>query len=133
MSKKKMIIYWIATIWLASAMVASGIQQLFQIGGFVEIMNKLQFPVYFSRILGVWKLFGVLILLLPRFPVLKEWAYAGFFFVMSGAIIAHLAMGNPVSEYFVPAFLLMLTCTSWYLRPDSRKLVLIQSHEKPKT
>jgi len=82
MKKGNKIIYWIATVWLAAAMVASGIQQIFTIGGFVEIMKRLEYPTYFSLILGIWKLLGVTALLVPRLPLLKEWAYAGFFFVL---------------------------------------------------
>lgn len=122
MTKTNKIIYWIATVWLASAMIASGIQQIFTIGGFVAIMEKLRFPIYFSVLLGVWKLLGVIALLLPKYPLLKEWTYAGFFFVLSGAVVAHLAVGNSAVELFAPAFLLVLTVVSWYLRPANRKI-----------
>lgn len=123
MKKRNKIIYWIATIWLASAMIASGIQQIFTIGGFVEIMARLEFPVYFSIIIGIWKLLGVAALLIPGRPFLKEWAYAGFFFVLSGAVIAHLAVGDMAIELFAPAFLLVLTIVSWYFRPVNRKMI----------
>ena len=83
MTKRNKIIYWIATIWLAVAMIASGIQQIFTIGGFVEIMKR-AYPTYIRHsAFGKWQ---VLVLLIPKFPLLKEWAYAGFFFAMSGAI-----------------------------------------------
>lgn len=122
MKKRDKIIYWIATIWFAIAMVASGIQQIFTIGGFVEIMEKLGFPGYFSIILGVWKIAGVLAILIPKFPLLKEWAYAGFFFVMSGAIVSHLAVADKAVELFAPLFLLVLTVVSWYFRPESKRI-----------
>lgn len=122
MKKRDKIIYWIATIWFAIAMVASGIQQIFTIGGFVEIMERLGFPSYFSIVLGVWKIAGVLAILIPRFPLLKEWAYAGFFFVMSGAIVSHLAVADKAVELFAPLFLLVLTVVSWYFRPESKRI-----------
>lgn len=122
MEKRNKIIYWIATIWLSTAMIASGTQQIFTIGGFVEIMKKLEYPVYFSVILGIWKIAGVTAILIPRLPLLKEWAYAGFFFVMSGAIFSHLAVGDKATELFVPSFLLILTVVSWYFRPADRKI-----------
>lgn len=122
MSKRNTIIYWIATVWLATAMLASGIQQIFSIGGFVDIMKKLSYPVYFSAILGIWKVVGVIAILIPKFPWLKEWAYAGFFFVMSGAIVSHFAVGDAATASFAPAFLLVLTVVSWYFRPAGRKL-----------
>lgn len=122
MKKRDKIIYWIATIWFAIAMVASGIQQIFTIGGFVEIMERLGFPGYFSIVLGVWKIAGVLAILIPKFPLLKEWAYAGFFFVMSGAIVSHLAVSDEAVELFAPLFLLVLTVVSWYFRPESKRI-----------
>lgn len=122
MKKRDKIIYWIATIWFAIAMVASGIQQIFAIGGFVEIMERLGFPGYFSIVLGVWKIAGVLAILIPKFPLLKEWAYAGFFFVMSGAIVSHLAVADKAVELFAPLFLLVLTVVSWYFRPESKRI-----------
>ena len=126
MTKRNKIIYWVATIWLAVAMIASGIQQIFSIGGFVEIMTRLEYPTYFSVILGVWKIAGVVAILIPKFPLLKEWAYAGFFFVMSGAIFSHLAVGDEAVELFAPTFLLVLTVVSWYFRPNDRKVSITQ-------
>ncbi|ADQ16199.1 hypothetical protein Lbys_0423 [Leadbetterella byssophila DSM 17132] len=126
MKKRDKIIYWVASIWLAVAMIASGIQQIFTIGGFVEIMERLEYPTYFSVILGVWKIAGVVTILIPKFPLLKEWAYAGFFFVMSGAIFSHLAVGDEAVELFTPIFLLVLTVVSWYFRPNDRKISINQ-------
>ena len=126
MKKRDKIIYWVATIWLAVAMIASGIQQTFTIGGFVEIMTRLEYPAYFSVILGVWKIAGVVAILIPKFPLLKEWAYAGFFFVMSGAIFSHLAVVDEAVELFAPTFLLILTVVSWYFRPNDRKILTNQ-------
>jgi hypothetical protein len=75
--------------------------------------------------LGAWKILGVIAILLPKFGVLKEWAYAGFFFAMSGAVISHLAMGDSVYQ-IVPSFvLLIMTVVSWYFRPADRKVVLV--------
>jgi uncharacterized membrane protein len=123
MTKRNKIIYWIATIWLALAMIASGVQQLFHIGGFVAIMAHLGYPLYFSLILGTWKILGVVALLIPKFPLLKEWAYAGFFFAMSGAICSHIASGDPLNELFPASLLLILTVVSWYFRPADRKIL----------
>ena len=123
MTKRNKIIYWIATIWLALAMVASGVQQLFNIGGFVDIMARLAYPLYFSQILGIWKILGVAALLIPKFPLLKEWAYAGFFIVMTGAIFSHIASGDHLNEIFPALFLLILTIVSWYFRPADRKII----------
>ncbi len=86
-------------------------------------MANLGYPEYFQTILGTWKILGIVVLLIPRYPLLKEWAYAGFFFVMTGAAISHIASGT-VSEIFPSLLLLALTITSWYFRPADRKIIL---------
>ena len=127
MTRRTKIIYWIATLWLALGMTSAGIVQLLQIDEEVEMMNILGYPLYFLTIIGVWKLLGVLAILLPKFPLIKEWAYAGFFFTATGAILSHFAVNDELSSYFGPVLLLILTILSWYFRPQSRKL--IQSNE----
>lgn len=123
MSKRNKIIYWIATVWLSLGMTSTGIVQLMRMEEDVKMMERLGYPLYFLTIIGVWKLLGVVAVLIPGFALVKEWAYAGFFFVMSGAIFSHIACGDPAVEYFGPSLLIVLTITSWYFRPASRKLV----------
>jgi uncharacterized membrane protein YphA (DoxX/SURF4 family) len=123
MSKRNKIIYWIATLWLALGMVSTGLVQLLRMKEETEVIVNLGYPVYFLTILGTWKILGVIAVLIPRFPLLKEWAYAGFFFSMSGAIFSHIASGN-TTEIFPPLLLLVLTVISWYFRPADRKTVL---------
>ena len=122
MEKKKRIVYWIVTIFLAFAMTAGGIQQMLQIGGYNEIVSALGYPLYMLSILGTWKLLGVIAILIPRFPLVKEWAYAGFFFAMSGAFISHLVVGQAFTEAVPSLILLIVTVLSWYLRPAERKI-----------
>jgi uncharacterized membrane protein len=123
MKKRDKIIYWVSTIWLAVAMVASGVQQVMLAKAFVDINNRLGYPLYFMYILGVWKILGVVAILIPKFGLVKEWAYAGFFFAMSGAAFSHVAMGDPISEIFPSLFLLIMTIISWYFRPADRKYI----------
>ena len=132
MTKRDRIIYWISTIWLSLGMLATGIQQLLkvQLEGAVAPpgvygITLLGYPVYFLTILGVWKILGVIVLLIPKFPLLKEWAYAGFFFLTTGAIFSHIASGNSVNEILPSLLLLALTIVSWYFRPATRKLILV--------
>jgi hypothetical protein len=128
MTKRNKIIYWIATLWLALGMLSTGAVQLFKgktgAGG-VESITHLGYPVYFLTILGIWKVLGVAAILIPKFPVLKEWAYAGFFFAMSGAIFSHIVSGNSVNEIFPALLLLTLTVVSWYFRPADRKTIFV--------
>ncbi|MBA4056786.1 MAG: DoxX-like family protein [Marivirga sp.] len=123
MTKRNKIIYWISTIWLALGMVSTGIVQLLKVKEEADMMIRLGYPIYFLTILGVWKMLGVVTVLIPKFPLLKEWAYAGFFFAMSGAIFSHLASGDAAKEFFGPTLLLILTVVSWYFRPAERKLI----------
>jgi uncharacterized membrane protein YphA (DoxX/SURF4 family) len=121
MTKGNKIIYWVATLWLSLGMVSTGIVQIIHMKEEVEMMKFLGYPLYFLTIVGIWKLLGVIAVLSPKLPLIKEWAYAGFFFVMSGAIISHLATNDSPKELFGPALLLMLTILSWYFRPADRR------------
>ncbi len=125
MTKRNKIIYWISTIWLALGMLSSGIVQLFKVKAEVDFIINLGYPGYFLTILGVWKMLGVIAVLIPKFPLLKEWAYAGFFFSMSGAIFSHIASGNSMNEIFPPLLLIILTVVSWYFRPADRKIISV--------
>jgi hypothetical protein len=125
MTKRIKIIYWIATIWLALGMLSTGLVQLFKARegqGGVDMITHLGYPVYLLTLLAVWKILGVMALLIPKYPLLKEWAYAGFFFVMSGAIFSHVAIGDGINEILPSLLLLVLTVVSWYCRPANRKI-----------
>lgn len=129
MKKRDKIIYWIATIWLSLGMISTGIVQLFKLKGdgpgSLESMTHLGYPEYVVPFLGAAKILGVIALLVPKYPLLKEWTYAGFFFMMSGAIFTHIAAGNSIGEIFPSLLLLILIILSWYFRPAERKLILI--------
>lgn len=122
MTKRNKIIYWIATLWLSLGMTSTGIFQLLNMKEETAFILKLGYPEYFLVILGVWKILGVIAILIPRFPLLKEWAYAGFFFAMSGALASHFAVSSAPQEFFGSSLLLILTIISWYLRPIERKI-----------
>ena len=126
MTKRNKIIYWISTIWVALGMLASGLQQIFHTKGFVDIIVHLGYPLYLLYILGVWKILGAIAILIPGFKLVKEWAYAGFFFVMSGAVFSHIASGDSMKEIFPSLALLILTVVSWYFRPADRKILVNQ-------
>lgn len=125
MTKKSKIIYWVATIWLSLGMASTGIVQLIKVEEETAMMAHLGYPIYFLTIIGAWKILGVIAVLMPRFPVLKEWAYAGFFFTSTGAAFSHLATGDSANELFGPLLLLMLTMVSWHFRPADRKRVSV--------
>jgi DoxX-like protein len=135
-SKTRKVIYWIATLWLSSGMLATGILQLTKTEAQgsvsppgVEGIKHLGYPVYFLTILGLWKILGVIAVLIPKYPLLKEWAYAGFFFIMSGAIFSHIAVNDSAKELFPSALLLAMTVISWYLRPANRRMASIEAEQ----
>jgi hypothetical protein len=125
MKKRDKIIYWVSTIWLGLGMTSTAIVQLLKMKEEVDMMSHLGYPIYFLNVIGVWKILGVVAVLVPGFPLIKEWAYAGFFFVMSGALYSHLALGDEAKEFFGPALLIILTIVSWYTRPAERKFILV--------
>lgn len=121
-SKGTNIAYWITTGLLAFALAGSGMMNILQPPELVEGMGHLGYPLYFLTIIGVWKLLGVAAILAPRFPALKEWAYAGIVFDLSGAVISHLASGDGLGEAAVPVVLTVLAVASYLLRPEARRL-----------
>ncbi|KAF2330304.1 DoxX family protein [Flavobacterium daemonense] len=123
MTKRNKIIYWIATLWLSLGMLSTGIVQFMQSKDETARMSHLGYPIYLLTLLAVWKFLGVIAVLIPKFPLLKEWAYAGFFFAMSGALFSHFEASDAEKEFFGPALLIVLTVISWYFRPAERKLI----------
>lgn len=128
MTKTTKIIYWVATIWLALGMVSTGAVQLLKAKegqGGADMLAHLGYPLYILTLLGIGKILGVVAILIPKFPVVKEWAYAGFFFIMSGAIFSHMVTDDSITEILPSLLLLILTVVSWYFRPPNRKPVLM--------
>jgi len=126
--KTKTIAYWTTTTLIALETLAGGVTDLAQgrsmlVSGpsVAEVVTQLGYPLYILVILGVWKLLGAITLLAPCFPRLKEWAYAGIFFELTGAAASQAANGN-WGEVTAPILLTALTITSWALRPPSRTL-----------
>src|SRR5215472_1460293 len=129
--KTKVIGYWATTIVIALELLAGGLADLVHGGTSLvagqpvaEILEHLGYPVYLLTILGVWKLLGGITLLAPRFPRLKEWAYAGSFFVYTGAVASGVVRGldDPGTFIWPPLIFAVLTLASWTLRPQSRTL-----------
>lgn len=121
----KTIAYWSVTGLLAAALTLSGLGQLMKLGGNVDLVTNLGYPLYIMQILGVWKLLGVIAILAPRFPRLKEWTHAGIFFLMTGAALSHLLdhdYGDGGFNVILPLFYAALNIASWALRPVNRKL-----------
>ncbi len=124
MKKRDKIIYWIATAWLSLGMVSTGLVQLLQVKEDTAFIIRLGYPAYLLTLLGACKILGVIAVLIPNRPILKEWAYAGFFFSMLGALFSHIAVGNPLQDLLPPMLLLVLTLLSYSFRPPNRRPAL---------
>ncbi len=122
--KPTLIAYWVATSLLVLTFVSGGVMDLRQTPEMLEGMKALGYPAYFATLLGLWKLSGALALVVPGFGRVKEWAYAGMFFDLTGAAVSHAAVGDPLGKVLVPLVLTGVLVASWALRPSSRRAVL---------
>jgi uncharacterized membrane protein YphA (DoxX/SURF4 family) len=124
-TKGKKIAYWTVTLIFAAAIMLSGIGSLMRNGGNLDLVKNIGFPVYVLTIIGSWKVIGVIAIVMPGFPRLKEWTHAGFFFLMTGASLCHV-FANDYGDYgfniILPLFYAALNIASWALRPQSRIL-----------
>lgn len=116
--------YWFTTVVVVAELGLGGIWDIARIPSVRELVAHLGYPTYFLVLLGTWKVLGAIVLLVPRRALLKEWAYAGAFFVYTGAIVSHLMTGYDVGEVPVLVVLTALTALSWELRPPSRRIAL---------
>ncbi|WP_314171810.1 DoxX family protein [Streptomyces winkii] len=114
--------YWAATLLVSAELVVGGAWDVLRVPQVSGVVGHLGYPPYFLVILGVWKLLGAAALLAPRFPVLKEWAYAGVVFADTGAVASHLVVGYGTGEVAFLVVLTALTALSWSLRPPSRRI-----------
>lgn len=125
MEKKKLMWYWIITVILSFCLFTGGLAQAVQVKEVIAGFKPLGYPTYFISLIGIWKMLGIIAILVPGFKLLKEWAYAGLFFVMSGAVISHIASGNVTVQIIAPFLLTIFTVLSWYLRPANRKINIV--------
>jgi DoxX-like family len=127
--KSKSIAYWTTTILVAFFIGGGGAGQLVQYAHNPHgVVPVLEYPLYFFAILGFWKVLGAVAILMPRFPRLKEWAYAGIFFDLTGAAASCAAVGGyGVYAFHViaPLVIAVLTVASWALRPSSRTIGIL--------
>lgn len=120
----KKIGYWASLILFSVAMGFGGIADLMKNPEIMESMKKLGYPEYLVMILGFWKICGVVAILLPGLGLLKEWAYAGFFFDLSGASASHAMIQDDLAKTIIPIVILAIGGCSWLLRPETRRIVI---------
>jgi uncharacterized membrane protein YphA (DoxX/SURF4 family) len=122
-SRSHIIAYWVTTALVVSELALGGVWDILRVPQVRGLIERLGYPPYFLVILGVWKLLGAVALVIPRFPRLKEWAYAGAFFDLTGAVLSQLASGLIDAGTMVyPIVMTGVAVASWALRPPSRRL-----------
>ncbi|MCG8585295.1 MAG: DoxX family protein [Pirellulales bacterium] len=114
------IIYWFFTLLFCATMSAGGVANLLRTEEQLSTFDMLGYPTYLLTVLGVAKLLGVVALIVPGVPLLKEWAYAGFAFDLIGAAASHIAVDHPNTEPWSPLIVLAIGGVSYWLRPASR-------------
>jgi uncharacterized membrane protein YphA (DoxX/SURF4 family) len=120
--RNQVVVYWVTTALLALELALGGVWDVLRVPQVREVTDRLGYPTYFLVILGVWKLLGAIALIVPRFPRLKEWAYAGVVFNLTGALASHVV--SRVIDAGTLGYLLVMmgvTAASWFSRPPSRR------------
>jgi hypothetical protein len=125
MEKRKLIWYWIITGLLSLGMFMGGLSQALLLQDVLTGFKPLGYPTYFIALIGIWKMLGVIAILVPGFKLLKEWAYAGLFFTMTGAVISHIASNDIKPQIIAPIVFTIFIVLSWYLRPADRRIVSV--------
>lgn len=118
----RLAVYWVTTALVVFQLGSGGIASVLRIPPVVQGMAQLGYPAYFCVILGIWKVLGAIAILVPRFPRLKEWAYAGAVFELTGAVASHLAVGDAAVKLIGPLAFTAFAFASWALRPPSRRI-----------
>jgi uncharacterized membrane protein YphA (DoxX/SURF4 family) len=114
--------YWVATIFGPASFVIGAYLHLTRDPQVMTTLAHLGYPPYFATIMGVWQLLGAIAIVVPGFPRLKEWAYAGFFFDLTGAAATRAFVGDGVADIVAPLGFLALVAASWALQPARREL-----------
>lgn len=109
-------LYRIATLAIVLELLAGGIGDLLQARWAAEVMVHLGYPLYVMSILGAWKVLGAIAIAQPQNGLLAEWAYAGTFFELTGALASHVLARDAIGSYIAPVVFAVLTLISWHLR-----------------
>ncbi|WP_330232135.1 DoxX family protein [Nocardia sp. NBC_00508] len=122
MSTARSIAFWTTTAVIVFILASGGVADLMHAPSTEAGMTELGYPTYVMTILGFWKILGAMAILAPRFPLVKEWAYAGAFFDLTGGFVSHIAHGSAANHLFYTGFFAGCVVASWALRPASRTL-----------
>ena len=121
-SRSQTITYWVVTGLLGTENVVGGLMALLRWPEYAAVIRHLNYPDYLMTIIGVWYPLAGVALLVPRFPRIKEWAYAGLVINYTGALASHMTVGDPAGAFVAPVLFTAFAMTSWALRPPARRL-----------
>jgi DoxX-like family len=124
--------YWLSVGLFAAIYSFSSLMDLTGIGPAHATLAHLGYPAYVGTILGVWKIGAIVTVLSPRLPRLKEWAYAGIMFDLTGGFVSHIVTGDPLPKPIIPVVVLALAMTSYLLRPAGRRLEAPSADASPR-
>jgi hypothetical protein len=120
-TKTRKITYWVTTVFVATVFFITGIGNLVPAAHIARDMSHLGYPAYFLNILGTWKMLAAITIVFPGVSQLKEWAYAGLMFDLTGAAFSRSVCGDGVMMVIVPVIISGLVVISWALRPNENK------------
>ena len=126
-TKGRKVLYLATTAFAAIALTAIGTADVLRMPALIQGLTHLGYPAYLATILGTWKLLGVAAILAPGLPRVKEWAYAGLFFTLTGAAVSHAVSGDPLGNVAFPLVLLAVVIASWALLPARKAVVAVQA------
>lgn len=119
--KLKLIAYWFFTVPVAANYAMAGVMYLQKGPQVVEGAQKGGYPLFFFSLLGVWKLIAAVVLVIPRTPLFKEWAYAGILINLTGAAFSNYMVNFGIEHVIFPLAFLVVAALSWHFRPASRR------------
>ncbi|SDC93670.1 DoxX family protein [Glycomyces harbinensis] len=120
--RPRTVAYWAVTLVMAYELASGSVWNLIPIEWIEAQLRHLGYPHHFAYLIGVWQVGAVAVVVAPRLALVKEWAYAGCFFLWSGAVVAHLVAGDGVRSWGVPLVFVLVGVASWALRPADRRL-----------
>lgn len=120
-SKIRKIIFWITTAIIAIAYFVTGLGNILPFAHIAQDMAHLGYPAYFLKIIGVWKILAAFVIVVPNIPRIKEWAYAGMIFDLTGAAFSRFAIGDPFPQIIIPLCIATLVTVNYLLRHSLQK------------
>jgi hypothetical protein len=122
-SRIRKIFFWMTTVIIALAYFITGIGNILPFAHIAQDMAHLGYPPYFLKIIGTWKILAAIVIVIPDFQRIKEWAYAGMILDLTGAAFSRFFSGDGVIMIIVPLAISGLVIISWALQPKETAVI----------